>query len=1035
MFQRFINGIRSAIVVLAIFLTCSFAVGQAYQAVLTGSVTDPSHALVPNATVTVTNLDTGVSRVTKTNGVGIYFVAPLLPGRYRLDVRATGFKSYTRTNISLQVAQNANIDVPLQIGTPGEVVTVTTDRPLLNDTDGSKGSVMNHEEVQQLPLETRTFQDLAFLTPGVIPVNDGGLGSFANISGARATSINFLLDGGDNNDLDTGAQQVQPPLESIQEFKVETSSYSAEYGKRNSGVINVAIMSGTNQFHGSLYEFHRNAAVEAANYFDTTKPHHIRNNYGASLGGPIHRDRLFFFINYEGYREVLSEPRLMEVPTAAEKSGDFSADATIIDPLTGLPFPNNQIPSTRFDGVARQLLQFYPDPNRSGPNNYATTEVRSTFDNTGVAKVTYNLHNGDSVALGYILNNDFAADPYGDTNLPGFGIVTPYGNHLANVNFSHIFTKSLISQTLFTFSRSNFTVNNADSTQDHVQQLGISGISATDGYPQWVTPPYATVGDSLAMPIPITTNNYSVNESMTWVLGHHNIKIGGNFTTSQYFERVSLFERGWYLTTGFWTGNAWGDFLLGLPILTQVSDVTRKDHFYSKAYAGYVQDDWKIRQNLTLNLGLRYDNFRPPVEQNNQFATFNPVTGSIVYAGESAYPRSVVSADNTNTEPRIGFAWKPYAGGKTVLRGGGGLFNGLETQQFLESETRVYPFYKLDVYTDFTQPYGLTFENPRYGTTSPSGNPISAFQLHPKNPLLYEYNLTIEQDLKAAGVLELSYVGSKGSHLGRNWNINQAPRIPGCCDLARPYPSYGDINYLANEANSVYHSLQVTLRKHTATWDYTANYTWSKSIDNSSQQDGQSLAGYFGAQDSYDLNGERALSDFDRRHAITGNITWRPAYGHGKNGVGHRILRDWETNIYGQYYTGTPITPQVLVFNYDAGQSGRPDRIGSGKLAHPSPTEWFNTADFVPVHVGAFRFGDSGRNILTGPSRRTLDASLIRYFKMSDTKRLQFRWEVFNVLNTPNFYLPSPDVDQPTGGAITQAYDPRMMQFALKFEF
>lgn len=1048
-----------AAVLWAVFFTLAEA--QTFKASITGLITDPTGAVLPGVTVLAINEATNVQSSVLTDDNGVYTLPELTPGSYQVRAELPGFKAYRQRGVVLQIEQTLRIDIRMEVGEVTENVEVVAQVPLVNTETSSKGQVITHEEITDLPLEGRDFTELAYLTAGVTPKAPGSQGAFANINGARADSINFIVDGGTNQNPRGAAAQVRPAIDAIQEFKVQTSNYTAEYGRLSSGVINAVLKSGTNAFHGTLYDFHRNDFFDARNFFDQDKSKLLRHSFGANIGGPIHRDKMFFFFSYEGQRERAGIPRLTRVPSLKERQGDFSETRNrIVDPLTRQFFRNNTIPQSRFHPVSTKLLEFYPLPNLPTPfgnNNYFSNKLdRDQFDDF-ITKVDRHFERGDSLSVRYLFNNRFIVSPFAGSVLPGFGNEADLHQQMWGVNYTHLFRPTFINQTTLNFTRTKRLEHSINWKMNFAEKLGIKGVTEDPqlfGFPVITVRGYASLADSGSMPLDFTVNNYQLNNMTTLVQGEHNPRFGVEIVRTQFFQLFANNSRGTFQFQGRRTSRSTNprqqeplaDFLLGL--LNNSSRRIRQttNYLFSTTYGFYFQDDWKVRRNLTLNLGVRYELLIPPYDKNNNWSNFVLELGRVVLSGEPGFPRSLIYADKNNISPRIGFAWRPFGKKETVVRTGYGLFYGMTIQNPLRLQLGANPPFTIVENFSGVQsnPFALTFSEPFPSNRAVIAgvNAPRAYQIRAASGQLQQYNLTVEQQIGSTMALEMAYVGSKGTHLGRQYDINQPLRGPDVpLPFPRPFPTFAAIQYFAFDADSSYNALQVSWRKRGRDLNFRVNYVFSKSIDDASQLSGSSDGGFGGVQDTRNRNAEHALSDFDRRHAVTGSILYRLPFGRGGKkaaalpGWLDLLVGGWQVNSLVRIFSGTPFTPQLASFDFNAGEAKRPDRLGSGRVSNLRPEKWFEVDDFEPVPAGAFRFGNSGRNILIGPGDYLFDFSMVKTFSLPNEHKLQLRWEIFNVPNHVNFGLPNHNIDVPDAGVITTASEPRRMQVALKYIF
>jgi len=1059
-----------------LFLCASTAAGQTSSASVVGRVTDPTGAVIPGIAVSITNLDTNTARQVTSNEVGEYTVPYLNPGRYLLEATITGFRSYKRAEFTLEVGQVLRIDIPMQVGAASETVTVTETVPVLNTESGARGEVTTKEEISEIPLDGRNFSDLAYLTGGVIPKGDGGDGAYA-VNGARADNFGFILDGVENTQKRNTGAMINPPLEGVQEFKLITSGFAAEYGRYAGGVLTVVTKSGTNRFRGSFYEFLRNDLLDASGFFDVEKSKLRRNQFGATVSGPLYlpklydgRNRTFFMVTWDSLRLVNGKSQRGITPLPEYFRGDFSkaVDAfgrrlTLNDPLARAPFPNNQIPTSRFDPVALKLAAFYPAPNLSGSaNNFIAQGNATTHNNNFGVKVDHEVSARDRLTLSTFWRPNKSSDPVAASRspLPIFGSVNDTLDVLSYVRYVRTISPTMFLDAKVSFSRKT---NNQrwpyGNDKDWAAEVGFDGGTANPvarGLPQLDASGYIFLGPAYDLPKIWSYNNYQYGGSLTWVRGKHNMKMGGEFLRIQYFSRQYGDTRGRLTFLGRNTGEPFADLLLGWPNSTRRQlDGAGPYHLVSN-YAGYVQDDFKVTPSLTLNLGLRYELMKPPREKFGAWSMFIPEVGKQVIAGRGTVPDfderirnsgvsqyvtmaadvglppTIVKTDYTNFGPRFGFAWRVFGNTRTVIRGGYGMFYGSSSLYRMDEYSDTYPFSINESYSAVTNnPMAVTVSNPFPaarrsvgGITSTTGGPAD-----PKTQYLQTYSLTMEREFGRGTVLEVAYAGSKGTHLQRRYDLNQPYREQALRSL-RPYAGFSTINIIADGSNSIYNSGSITLRRRFSRQLFVrAAYTYAKSMDETSNTGGTIQYNFPIAQDSRNLKAERARSDFDIGHSFAGSFIWSPRLSR------NLLLKDWQLSGTSTIYTGPPFTPKVANFNYTNGEASRPDRIGKGTLPHATIDQWFDRTMFPVVPLGSYRFGNSGRNILDGPGTFVVNLSVSRRITLRESMALQLRLESFNMPNHLNFNLPENRVDIISGGTITRAKNNRNFQLGAKLEF
>ncbi len=933
-----------------------------------------------------------------------------------------------------------------------------------------------------MPLNGRDFNDLAFLVPGVQPAEQGGKGSPYVINGARADASNVIIDGlNDENPRDAGAQ-ARPPLDSLQEFKLETSGYSAEYGRLAGGVVNMVLRSGSNQIHGSLFEFVRNDLFDARNFFDVQKSELRRNQFGGTLGGPIvipklynGHDRTFYLVSWESYRQVEGSNSIGVVPTALERQGNFSQsrDATgklilIKDPLASGScsatsskgcFQNNIIPPSRFNSISQQLLQYYPLPNLVGPNNYLANFPTPDNWDSFVFKVDQKLSDKDNLSVRVLERWESSINPFSGSPIGNFSSSTDTGQSLYGISETHIFTPTLINEFRVGLTRTTDAELSAHAGTNWAAQLGILGTTtdpSLEGFPKFTITGFETFGDSATNPIRYTVNDYDTNDIVTWNKGKHSIKIGGDILRVQYYQPTNSNFNGTFAFNGKTTNDGFADFLLGYLSSSSRKIGTVTNHLYATSYGTFIQDDYKVLPNLTLNLGLRYEIQKAPYEEYGQMENYVPSLGKVIIGGATTVPnwqstvaaaglnglvglasdyglpKSLVNTNYDNFAPRVGFAWRPFGGNHTVVRSGYGVFyTGSRLSAIRTDLAGGFPFSVSQTFTgSTTNPTLLTLSNPFPASLAKLSGVTNAngFEVNAPSPYLQSWNFTIEHELGKGVTLETGYAGSKGTHLGRKYDLNQELRTP--TSTTRPFAGFGDIEYYSFGSDSSYNSGTVTLRKRLEHGlFFRANYTYGKSIDEASGLNYAGDGGYQGAQNSRDLKAERGRSDFDIRHVFSMNFAWRLPFNQ------NFLTRGWQLAGSGTIYSGQPFTPQLSGPSADLAEATRPDRLANGALPNPSPNMWFNVAAFPAVPDSAFRFGNSGRNILDGPGTIAINLALDRQFHITERCSAQLRWETFNVTNHTNFELPNVSLDKANAGTITANKPARIMQLGLRLQF
>lgn len=1104
-------------------LWCALAaevLGQS-TATITGSVLDAGGAVIPQARLRMRQTETNAVRQVETGGDGSYTVTNLPPGTYELTADREGFRAHKETGLVLELGQVRRLDINLQVGAVGDSVTVVSEPPLINTDAGAiKGDVITNQQINEVPLDGRDFVDLALMVPGVIPMAQGGQGSGLNVNGARSDSTNYSVDGFNSRNPRGAASQVRPNMGAMQEFKMEVSGFSAENGRMAGGVMNMVIRSGTNQFHGEVFSYVRNSVFDARAFFDTQKLPLRRNQYGTTVHGPIRRDKTFFMFSWEGYREVLTQSNIGNVPTAMQRQGDFSQSVVPVtgarlflrDPLaTGTCsatsaaacFPGNRVPASRFDPIALRLLAYYPLPNRTdGFNNFINTAKDYDRFDSYMWKFDHRFSGQDSVAFRYqyrIANN---TSPFAGS---GLGLWPTYVNdprQLAGADWTHLFGPSLIMEVRGGFNRNATRESEKFQGQDIAAELGITGTTKDPllrGFPRFAVQDYLPIGAAAGQPQHYFVTTFQASNKFTWIKSKHTVKWGWDIERVRFNQPFNDNTRGTFTFQRNWTNHSIGDTLLGLLQSTTRTAETTRNYLRSLSLGSYFADDYKVTRTLTLNLGVRYELDMPPVDRYDRASNFDAGLGKIILADDRnlpqlperlarfslqdrvalardvGRPRSLVFADKVNFAPRFGFAWRvPGQRRMTVLRGGYGIFyTGHLLNPIRVSLMTGFPFSVNQTFSRLgTDTSLVTLANPFPDSRATEGNSTNSNGYDPRPKLgdLQSYNLTVEREIAPGWGLEVGFVGSKGSHLGRQYDINQPLRSLEAYQANVPFPrpiaGINTVNYYSFGANSSYNAGQISLRRQMRGAFVRLNYSFSKSIDDASQISGNSTGGVAGAQNSRDLKSERGRSDFDRRQVVTAVFSTPLPFGRGRKflngarGWRHGVVGGWQMSGSAAYYTGQALTVTSANVDTNLGESQRPNRIGSGLPAtNPGGRRgvdypWFQVSDFEAVPRCAsrtsceespngfrpFTFGNSGRNILDGPSQQFINVAMLKNFRRRERRNFQLRYELFNVLNRANFQLPERQFNALGGGSITSVVDrgrggPRVMQVALKYEF
>jgi hypothetical protein len=1062
-----------------------------------GTVTDPSGALVPGATIKVKWLGGGWEREMITDDQGEFRLAGLPPGQWVLMAAAPGFRS-SRAPVFLDVNQQLRRDFQLQIGIVSSVEVI--DQRAAPSESTTVSFVVPPVGVAEFPLNARDFMSLVALGPGPVSRNLGGfatdgftdlqprrgeVGFNFPINGARANMNTHLLDGTSNSDGHVQAFVVNPSIESILEFRVQTSGSGPEFGRMAGGQINVVTKSGTEKIHGSLFEFLRNEKLDARNFFDPPDQKKIpfkQSQFGGAIGGPVIipfvklGGRSFFFASYEGLRSRLAHTALITVPTEALRSGDFAGqkpifDPQAIDPSTGKrrPFAGNRIPPGRLDPTARLLLdQFQPLPNRPGElNNYVNSHPQANRHDGITLRVDHAFSERDFVFARYTLNNDDDLTP---GLFPGTGTVIDLRAQNLSFSYNHLFSSGTQNDWRFGFNRLRlFDVPENAFKNDVVGRLGISGIDRDPvnfGFPRFDIPGFVLVGDEILLPLSQRDNTFHVVNNFTTIRNKHVLKLGAEFERFQYNFLQRQSSRGQFQFTGVFssdlsdfegTGEPFADFLLGLPQRTIRTVGAAQAYLRRSSFSWYLQDEYKVTPRLNLNLGLRYEYYAPFSERRDNYFNLDyshlPQAPRLVGAQKSGpLGRALARSDRNNFAPRIGFAWRPSAGAQSrwVVRGAYGVFY----DQGIGA--RFYDLVRNGIRTETNQ---ATPEKPsltlRQGFASSVDAGIPSYfssDVNGRTAYMQNWNLSIEFPVPGAISGEVAYVGGKGTKLERYRTFNtplheltggNLPPRPGPIQELRSFPDLGKIIHRENSAASTFHSLQAKAEHRVSSnFYFFASFSLAKSIDDA---DGI-LPGFYDslpAQDERNLRAERALSFFDVRKRFTSSFVWRLPIGRGTSfwpdyGFITGLMSNWQVAGTILEQDGTPVNPVIFSNPANADTSTRPNRVAGVKITLPrsqrTPERFFNTDAFA--FPPPYSFGNAGRNTIPGPGNNIIDLSFSRSFKLREPAEARFRVDFFNLFNHPNWGIPIPYVDfGPAFGSIAATGEPRRIQLSLKISF
>jgi hypothetical protein len=974
---RSMGSAKTVTLFLLALLAGSNAVGQQITGSIRGTVTDPSGAVIRAASITAKQIETGLTRVAVTDRNGEYVLVELPIGHYQLQVQAKSFETYLQEGISLDVNQTATIGIHLKLGSETQQVEVSANATMVQTTVSSLGQTVMEREILDLPLDGRNFSQLGLLQPGVVPLTPGLLeaGGPARqnqayaVDGQRPESNNFLIDGADNASSVDGGFVLKPPIDAIAEFRILTHNADAEFGRNTGSTTNIVTRSGSNSFHGALWEFFRNDAMDASDYFTQSVQPLKQNQFGATFGGPLIKDKTFFFGYYEGFRNRQGETVPATVPSLAERQGNFAELCTsgftnglCNDPnpadgqqlynfLTGAPVPNNQL--TYIDPIAKNVLPFFPLPN-TGPNGFIATQTLSENNDQFGVRLDHYLSRVDTLNFRYMYSSGPTTDPLSPVgaNVPGF----PVGEDDRAQNFvaqeTHVFSPNTVGVARFSFLRNKFLL---DEHLNHESPSDL-GFEYDPTLPSAAGPPfiqvggYASVGDPITGPRNTFQNTFDASGSVSWIHGRHEFKFGGGYRRDQINALQGIASNGFFVFSTFPFSDGFASFLSGQPVVFLQGGGDFSREIRDRAFDAYAQDNYRITSNLTVNLGLRYELPLPATENKNRMNLFVPGAQSrviptappgLLYPGDPGVSAGLIPAQKTAFAPRIGFAWDPRGDAKTVVSAAYGIFyEPYYTGEGgpLQDPVSAPPYLKTQ---QISFPVN-SFANPFYSPnpfSQPFPEPMTLLVLSRNLHLPYaqDWNLNIQRSFGPDWLFQIGYVGTTGVRLPRFIEGNPAVFVPGLdstgnpistennvnqrrlysgCTLAQPNDCvYSSVGEIAGIANSSYNALQTSLRKRFSHGlSFLASYTWSHSIDDVSSFNitgsaSQPVAGENDlAQNPFDLAAERGPSMFDSRNRFVLSYQWSlPFLQHSSEWYG-KILGNWQLNGIFTAMSGTPFT-------------------------------------------------------------------------------------------------------------------------------
>jgi hypothetical protein len=1053
---------------------------QGVLAEIHGTVTDSADLPLPGATITVTDTAKGWTRVLHSNSRGEYELPQLEPDSISVAVEAPNFKRTVRNGITLQTGQQAQIDFKLETGDVTQTIDVVGDTSQVQADNGALGTVVETRKIVELPLNGRNFFQLAQLVPNVVPPIPGSSLAFRggfNVAGQAEVNQNYILDGIDNTDEATMQPTVSPSVDGIQEFKVLTGVYPAEYGRYSGGQILITTKSGSNQIHGTAYEFYRTSALDAKNYFSPGQlPSFSRNQYGVTAGAPVKRDKVFVFGTYEGLRLGQQISAVATVPTASERTGNLSdLHKTILNPATGVAYAGATVPVS---STSAALLAYYPQPNLTGTSsNYLFNETRTQDQNQFSVRVDGNLSKSNTLFVAYQYQNMNIFEPSnslcGSSVLPGFGCFTPELDQAVSIHDTQIITPSLINEVRVGYNRIGTNRFLEDVKYgDVLDQVGIPTNTANGvgpqggtnlGVPNVTVSGYSTLGGATNLPQSRRDNTLNYIDVLAWSKGSHNFRFGTDI--KRFVYNLSYYQngRGVFSFNGQFTGNALADFLLGDLYQASRAPGDPAVHSFTTSSDFFAQDEWQAAPRLTLTYGLRYELDFPEGERQKRISTFDPATGlvpvadgtiytvqngSLVLApGNSGFNGTVWQLYKGNIAPRIGLAYQPFGNDKTIIRGGYGIFyDQVVAGNGISQLWRGIPFRVRQTFQNPNNSAGYpkptptaTWSNPfPSGPTAAGGFTPGGINPNYRTANYQQWSLTVDRELRKDLSLEVSYLGSKGTHLQESYNINQPTPGPAAVQGRRPFPQWGSITWVDSNGYSNFNSLGVQLqRRYAQGMTLLVAYTYSHSIDD---------APYTGTlQNPQNLSSQYASSDFDVRHRLVTSFTYELPFGRGRafganfNRAFGALISGWQANGIFVYQTGIPFTVTTTKDISNTGASNYANLTrGQDPFAYPrTASKWFNTAAFNDINpAGTYAYGTSSRNMLTTDGPVNLDLGVYRRINFVRETYFQFRFEVYNTLNHPTFSTPVANVEAGNFGQVTSiSNSPRQTQFAVKYIF
>ncbi len=1030
-----------------------------------GSIVDPSGGTVAGATVVCSNLDTGLSRTVQSNDSGLFEFPDLPIGQYQLQITKQGFETQQTGHVPVVTGQTVDLKIALRVGNVNQSVIVTGEAPLIESATSSTQASVTERQMQDLPLNGRNALQLTQLTPGTVLTNVGtesgqqdntGL----SVNGLRATQNNFQLDGAIYNDRFFDSVPTMPDPDALEEFTIQSSDYSAEYGGAGA-LVQLSTRSGTNELHGTAFEFLRNTDLDARNFFNITRPPFKLNQFGGTAGGPIKKNKTFFFFSAQDtQRRSAPSPISITTPTAAERNGDFSAllpKTKIVNPTTGVQFTNNQVPTSMFNPISVAIANaLLPLPN-SG-TQYIGVENQNLDDTQYLAKIDQIFSQNNHFSARYFYDENNFQRPF---NAPtGFFAENLFRNQSLTLNDTHIFSPTFTATFFATagrFARTQIPeAPGLKTLQDFGQQVPLgTSVPIFPGIRDNISG-FVNIFSGGALRQDSTSFDYRAAAVKVW--GAHTINFGAEFERTRIDANDYSYTPGDNTFNGQVTGSALTDFYLGYESQF-FQDNGRTFYLREDRPSIYVQDDWKVNRQFTLNLGLRWDPWLPPIDKNNTLTAFVPGVQSTVapfaplgllFPGDKGISNTIFPHNWKDFAPRVGFAWNVGGNGKTVIRSAYGIFYSFPEGLLYQRTDATQPtdlYLSIPAPPSFTNPYqgfpgGDPFPREHISTSDFSSYhfilPVSGGVLDPSSRVGYtqNWNFTIEHQFAGNTALSVAYVGNHGVNIMASRQFNPAI-FSSTATVAnensrRLYPGIGAMELASSYDYDEFESLQVNVTKRfSKSLSLLSNFVWGKTIDDTSS----GAEGQAGPPNPFNFESARGPADFDQEFRFNLSAVYNLPHAN-VTGFRNVLVNNWQINTIVSLYSGLPFT---VVSGTDQSRSGIGNDYADvvGDPARPAGVsqvqEYFNTAAFVPAAVGTF--GTVGRNTIRGPDFFDVDASIFKDFFFTENWHLQFRAEAFNIENRPNFQNPAGSHSSGTYGRITAANDPRVLQFALKLFF